>query len=97
MMRYDPRGILPCSTSFIAQAAVIALVIEAIHTTVSVVIGVPAATSRMPKAPSKITPSTVPAAATTPGISPPFTALRSGAASALVSTIGFLPRFWTAH
>ena len=43
---------LPCSTSCIAAAAVIALVMDAIHTTESRVIGVFVLRSRLPNAPS---------------------------------------------
>ncbi len=46
------RESLPRSTSCMAAAAVIALVIEAIHTTVSRVIGAGLPISRWPKAPS---------------------------------------------
>ena len=51
-----------------AAVAVIALVMEAIHTTVSSVIGVLAPISRVPKAPSYSVPLSVTAAATMPGI-----------------------------
>jgi hypothetical protein len=47
-----PRESLPRSTSCIAAAPVIAFVIEAIHTTVSRVIGAGLPISRWPKAPS---------------------------------------------
>ena len=61
---------LPCSTSCMAQAPVMALVIEAIQTTVSAVIGAPEVVSRTPEPPAKIGPSAVAAATTTPGTSP---------------------------
>src|SRR5262249_22852585 len=48
--------------------AVIALVMDAIHTTVSEVMGASLPSSRLPKAPSYSTPSSVTAAATMPGI-----------------------------
>ena len=88
---------LPCSTSCMAQAPVTALVIEAIQTTVSAVIGTPVARSRTPNPASKITPSAVAAAATTPGLTPAVTAARSGAARAAVSVMissGFCWCLW---
>ena len=57
---------LPRSTSCMAAAPVIALVIEAIQITLSC--------ASTPAAPSKITPLSVAAAATTPGTSPAATA-----------------------
>src|SRR5262249_15298867 len=56
------------STSCMAAVAVIALVIEAIHTTVSSVIGASLPSSRRPTAPSYSTPLSVAAIAMMPGI-----------------------------
>src|SRR5207253_6612191 len=62
------RASLPRSTSCMAAVAVMALVIEAIHTTVSSVMGASLPSSRRPKAPSYSTPLSVAAIATMPGI-----------------------------
>src|SRR5213594_218671 len=59
-----------------AAAAVMALVIDAIHTTVSMVIGAFPPSSRLPKAPSYRISVPVAAIATTPGIAVDSTAWR---------------------
>jgi hypothetical protein len=46
------RSSLPCSTSCMAPAAVMALVIDAIHMTVSTLIGAGWPSTRLPNAPS---------------------------------------------
>ena len=67
---------LPRSTSCIAAVAVIALVMDAIQTTESSVMGAGLPRSRLPKAPSYSTSVSVAATATTPGIAFDSTAWR---------------------
>ena len=64
------RSSLPCSTNCIAAAPVIALVIEKIAPTVSVVIATPVPIVRSPAAPSHKTPLRSTTIATAPGAAP---------------------------
>src|SRR5262245_60758847 len=67
---------LPRSTSCMAAAPVTALVIEAIHITVSAVMSAGWPSTRLPKAPSYVVPPAPVASATRPGTSPRATASR---------------------